>query len=150
MSELQRGDKSFFEDDAFWLIGCAFHRGQAQVGSERRIDPDTKKDRVELVDVIDAATGAPVTDAAGGFVRELQPIDLPIWSEDVGYEPACVACRRSVMEMRQHIDVVRQSREQAEFEHVEFLRQSGLSVPANVTFDDLKAMVSELVTRREA
>ena len=100
------GDRLLEVDGDRWIVACAYHRGEAEIGHEQMLDD----------------AGAPVlgehrfTDAQGTVHVELLPYLRPIHSDDVGYSPACQACRRTFLETRQHIVQVRLSVEQAEFE----------------------------------
>lgn len=121
-----RGDRSIFANGANWTgIVCQFHRGEAIIGHETRIDPDTGEPRRVAQEIIDE-DGNVVVDSYGQPHTELVDAEFPVYSDDVGHDPDCDACRRAVLDTRLHIAAVEADQAQADFDLREQLRARGL------------------------
>jgi hypothetical protein len=121
-----RGDQSIFANGVNWAgIVCQFHRGEAIIGHETRIDPDTNEPRRVEQELIDS-DGNVVLDSFGKPHTELVDAEFPIYSDNLGHDPDCDACRRAVLDTRLHMAAVEADRMQADFDLREQLRARGL------------------------
>jgi hypothetical protein len=125
------GTKTVEHLDSFWEVGCPFHRGREQVGSETRIDPETGEPRVALLEVVNE-DGAPVHNDDGSIARDWQIVYFPVWSGDLGHQQDCDNCKYTWLQVKAHMAAVDSSAEQAAFESGQRLKeqaaQAGMTV----------------------
>ena len=116
VGKVKQGARVVTHDGAAWApLACTLHAGQAATALEERVDPATGQPRV--VARRDPDTGEQVEQVA----------QFPVYSADVGHDPACPACQEAVLAARLHMLAVAADREQADHEFQRELRRRGMT-----------------------
>ena len=110
-----KGDRHIKILAAFWNVVCPYHRGEAIIATENRIDPNTGHPRT-----------LPVINPISGEITK-ENVEFPIYSESTGFDSSCDECQRTLIETQQHIRIVELDRIQADYEFGLEFRRRGLS-----------------------